>query len=168
VRPAAFGDTLLWLSMQSLPVGPNCMASAYGETLPRRRRAALPCGDTLQHLEENMDENRNDGGAGPALAAHSKDAAAPGPNPASNKTGSSEPSGGVSETVSRLSEQAREAAGRLGSSVSEAAGSARQTLSEQGGRAVNQAGVFVREQPLMALAVTGVVCLAMGILLGRR
>jgi len=116
-----------------------------------------------------MDENQTVGGSGPALAAHSKDASAPGPTPASSATGSdAAPSSSVRETVSGLTGQAREAAGRLGSSVSDAAGRARQSLSEQGNRAADQGSALVREQPFIALALTGAVCLVIGILLGRR
>jgi ElaB/YqjD/DUF883 family membrane-anchored ribosome-binding protein len=137
-----------------------------------------------------MDENQVKGGAGPALAAHSKDGAAPGITPASSAAGSAPhskdtpaagptttssaagsedaSSGSVSETMSRISGQAREAAGRVASSVSEAAGNARQSLSGQGGRAAEQAAEFVRAQPVIALVSVGVVGLALGVLLGRR
>jgi ElaB/YqjD/DUF883 family membrane-anchored ribosome-binding protein len=120
-----------------------------------------------------MSDKPIDGGAGPALAAHSKDAAAPGAMPASSATGNERTSSagaapGISEKVSRLSEQASEAAGRATSWASASAGNARQALSGQGGRAADQAADFVREQPLVAIAVTGLVCLALGVLLGRR
>jgi ElaB/YqjD/DUF883 family membrane-anchored ribosome-binding protein len=56
----------------------------------------------------------------------------------------------------------------MGASVSDAAGRAGQTLSEQGSRAADQSAALVREQPFMALALTGAACLIIGILLGRR
>jgi ElaB/YqjD/DUF883 family membrane-anchored ribosome-binding protein len=56
----------------------------------------------------------------------------------------------------------------MGASVSDAAGWARQNLSEQGSRAADQGSALVREQPFVTLALTGVVCLIIGILLGRR
>jgi len=56
----------------------------------------------------------------------------------------------------------------MGASVSDAAGRARQTLSAQGGRVADQGSAFVREQPFVALALTGAACLIIGILLGRR
>ncbi len=116
-----------------------------------------------------MDENQIKGGSGPALAAHSKDASVPGATSASSATGNdASGSSSASEAVTHLSGQAREAAGRMGASVSDAAGRARQTLSEQGSRAADQGSALVREQPFVALAVTGVVCLVIGILLGRR
>jgi ElaB/YqjD/DUF883 family membrane-anchored ribosome-binding protein len=120
-----------------------------------------------------MGDNPVDGGAGPALAAHSKDASAAGPSPASSATGgdggtSGGMAAGISEKVSRLSQSANEAAGRAASWASASAGNARQTLSGQGGRAADQAAAFVREQPLVAIAATGLVCLALGVLLGRR
>jgi len=120
-----------------------------------------------------MDEKMA-GAAGSALAAHSKDASAPGrPTQASSATGNDGRragggDGSVSETVSKVSEQARDAAGRMASSVSEAASAASQRLSEQGGRAADQLAEFVREQPILALVATGAVCLLLGVLLGRR
>jgi ElaB/YqjD/DUF883 family membrane-anchored ribosome-binding protein len=115
-----------------------------------------------------MDENQPMGGAGPALAAHSKDGAAAGQTPASNTLGSQAHGSGVSETVTRLSGQARDAAARVGASVSEAAQSARQSISGQSERAVEQTTEFVRQQPFVAMAITGVACFALGVLLGRR
>ncbi len=116
-----------------------------------------------------MDENQMPGGAGPALAAHSKDGSAPGPTSASSATGDhGDRAGGVADTVSRLPGQAREAAGRASSSISGAAGSARQTVSDQGGQAVDQVSTFVRDQPLAALAITGMIGLALGVMLARR
>lgn len=116
-----------------------------------------------------MDENQIPGGAGPALAAHSKDGSAPGPTPASSTTGDSGGrEGGGAETVSRLSAQAQDAAGRAASAVSGAAESARRNSSEQGGQAVDQMSTFVRDQPIAALAITGVLGLALGVLLARR
>ena len=116
-----------------------------------------------------MSENQNKGGSGPALAAHSKDASTPGPTSASSASGN-EPSGssGAGETASRLSGHAREAASQMNASVSDAAGRARQGLSEQGNRAADQGSALMREQPFVALALTGVVCLMIGILIGRR
>jgi ElaB/YqjD/DUF883 family membrane-anchored ribosome-binding protein len=64
--------------------------------------------------------------------------------------------------------RARDAAGQMGSSVSAAARSASQRLAGQGGRAVDQTGAFVRAQPVLAIAITGLVCLLVGVLLGRR
>jgi len=77
-----------------------------------------------------MSDNPVDGGAGPALAAHSKDASAAGPSPASSATGndgttSSGTAAGVSEKVSQLSQQASEAAGRAASWASASAGNAK-------------------------------------------
>ncbi|MGE0224899.1 MAG: hypothetical protein AB7F35_12675 [Acetobacteraceae bacterium] len=127
------------------------------------------------------------GGAGPALAAHSKDGAAPGQTPASNATATEHPSSGAAAAGSSSSAashsqsaagttdgmggmmgQAKDAAGRVGESIAGTAEWARQGVSHQGGRAADQIGTFVREQPFTALAITGVVCLALGALLGRR
>lgn len=111
---------------------------------------------------------QTEGGAGPAIAAHSKDASAPGAIPASSTTESTGRPSSVAETISGVAGQAREAAGRLGASASDAAGTAKQSLADRSGRAADQTATFVREQPIVALAVTGAVCLAIGILLGRR
>ena len=113
-----------------------------------------------------MDE-KIESGAGPALAAHSKDGSTAGPSPASSKTGSAA-GDDANSASSNLSGQARDAAGRAAASASEAVGGASQRLSGQGGRATDQLAQFVREQPVTALVTTGVVCLALGVLLGRR
>lgn len=115
-----------------------------------------------------MDENQISGGAGPALAAHSKDASAPGQTPAASATGNQGEAGRYSDTVRGLADRARDGVERVKASGRDAAGSAREALSGQGGRAVEQAEEFVREQPLAALAITGAICLALGVLLGRR
>ena len=112
---------------------------------------------------------QTEGGAGPAIAAHSKDGSAPGATPASSTRESHpERSSSASDTSSGVAGQAREAAGRLGASVTDAAATASQSLADRGGRAADQTATFVREQPVVALAVTAAVCLAIGILLGRR
>lgn len=109
-----------------------------------------------------MDENKVEGGAGAALAAHSKDASAPGATPASSATGNDqEAPGTIFETASRL-------AGQVGSSISDMAGTGRKDLPDMSGRVADQAAEFVRERPFAALVITGVVCLMMGVLLGRR
>jgi ElaB/YqjD/DUF883 family membrane-anchored ribosome-binding protein len=41
-------------------------------------------------------------------------------------------------------------------------------VSERGDQAADRLGQFVREQPVLALMLTGVVCLTLGVLLGRR
>ena len=50
--------------------------------------------------------SENSEGAGPALAAHSKDASAPGPTPASAATGTALPVRNDGETISRLLKEA--------------------------------------------------------------
>jgi len=102
-----------------------------------------------------MSENQLRGGAGPALAAHSKDASAPGRTPASEATG--EDRG-----------QAEPAGGTSAASISGAAKRTTEYVSEQSSYLTAQGTSFVREQPLLALALTGAVCLVLGFLLGRR
>jgi ElaB/YqjD/DUF883 family membrane-anchored ribosome-binding protein len=129
------------------------------------------------------------GTAGPALAAHSKDAAAPGQtaasgardtHPVSSAVGGSSAASPASGAVDPghgspaqpqsegLSGQVSQAAERAGATLSEAAGKAREAIAGQGGQAADQVAALVREQPLTALAVTGLVGLAIGILIGRR
>lgn len=116
-----------------------------------------------------MSEKQFEAGAGPALAAHSKDASVSGQTPASRATGNdAEPASSVSETVSRASEQAREAAGQIGSSVSNAARNTRQRLLGEADHAAEQAMEFVRDHPAVALTLSGAICFAAGVLLGRR
>jgi ElaB/YqjD/DUF883 family membrane-anchored ribosome-binding protein len=111
-----------------------------------------------------MNENEVRGGAGPALAAHSKDASAPGQSPASSATGNQWDAGDMPDK----SDAAHGSVDRVATAVHDAAAKARETLSGQGGRAADQAADFIREQPLMTVAVTGAICLAFGLLLARR
>jgi ElaB/YqjD/DUF883 family membrane-anchored ribosome-binding protein len=114
-----------------------------------------------------MNEHTPAGGAGPAIAAHSKD----GSEPVGNKSDR----GGFSENLSELSDKAGEGVERVKASVREATGNARDALSgsarealAEGGRAAGQAVDVVRDQPFIAMAVTGAICLVFGVLLGRR
>lgn len=108
--------------------------------------------------EVALSDQQMKGGAGPAIAAHSKDGSIPGQTPASSATGhdGNAPSGG-SGTISGAADQA-----------GETATSARQGLADGMRQAVDDTSAFVREQPLLALASVGVVCLAVGMFLGRR
>jgi ElaB/YqjD/DUF883 family membrane-anchored ribosome-binding protein len=116
-----------------------------------------------------MSEKRVEGGAGPAIAAHSKDGSVPGATPASSATGRDPArTSSISEAASGVAGQAREAARQLGASVTDAAATTRQSVAEGGSRAADQTAMFVQEHPIVALALTGAACLAVGILLGRR
>ncbi len=112
-------------------------------------------------------------GAGPSLAAHSKDASVPGETKASSETGNEgrhtlAESGGVLESASKLP-GSPDGAADAAASASEAVGSGGQGLrSGQGDRAADQLAEFVREKPILAFAVAGTVCFVLGILLGRR
>ena len=114
-----------------------------------------------------MSENQVEGGAGPALAAHSKDASAAGHTPASQATADAT-SPREAAGAHTLSGQAREAACRVASTASDAASRVRDSVSGQAGQAVNQAGEFVRSQPLLTMAGFGLVCLLVGVLIGRQ
>jgi ElaB/YqjD/DUF883 family membrane-anchored ribosome-binding protein len=122
-----------------------------------------------------MNENTPAGGAGPAIAAHSKDGSAPRQMSDSTATGNKRNLGGFPENLSELSDKASEGVERVKASVREATGNAREALGgsarealAEGGRAANQAVEAVRDQPLIAMAATGAICLLFGILLGRR
>jgi len=122
-----------------------------------------------------MNETMPAGGARPALAAHSKDGSAPRQVSDAGATGAKSDLGGFSENLSELSDKASEGVERVKASVREATGNARAALSggarealAEGGRAANQAVEVVRDQPLIAMAMTGAICLLFGILLGRR
>jgi len=114
-----------------------------------------------------MNENEVRGGAGPALAAHSKDAA-PGQSAASSTTGNQWDAGEMPDKVNGLSDAAHGSVNRVATAVRDAAGKARETLTGHGARAADQAADFIREQPLMTVAITGAICLAFGLLLARR
>ena len=101
-----------------------------------------------------MDEDELIGSAKPALAAHSKDASTAGQTPMSGATGDAKAQPNTGDKAQ--------------TSVKDMVGSVRTNLSDQGGRAADQAMEFVRAQPLIALSVTGAVCFAFGVLLGRR
>jgi len=55
-----------------------------------------------------------------------------------------------------------------GASISDAAKRTGDYVSKQSSNLTAQGTAFVREQPLLALALTGAVCLVLGFLLGRR
>ena len=87
-----------------------------------------------------MDENDISTGAGPALAAHSKDASAPGPTAASSAVGQS----GHSE------------------------GPAEGQMQQAYGQAVDQVRDLATENPIGALGVAAAVGLFIGLVVGRR
>jgi ElaB/YqjD/DUF883 family membrane-anchored ribosome-binding protein len=112
-----------------------------------------------------------EGGAGPSLAAHSKDASAPSSNPAAAAPGNQGvQQGGASapgsDTVTRLSEQARDAASQAAGAASKALGQARERLLPVA--TSEQVAEFVRDRPLIALLGAGAVGLVVGMLLSRR
>jgi len=109
-----------------------------------------------------------EGGSASALASHSKDASVDGPPPASSRTGEPAQVSSHPEGVGGFAGQVREAVGQAAASVSDAAGAASKTVSQQSARAADEAMDFVREQPLVALMVTGAVCFILGMLIPRR
>ncbi len=114
-----------------------------------------------------MDNNQNNGGSGPALAAHSKDASAPGQTPASQATGEIRQPPSAPEAGAWLG-QAQQAAEQVASSLSDATRQAGGAVASQSTQVTKQATALVQAQPLVTLAVTGVVFLMIGMLIGRR
>lgn len=117
-----------------------------------------------------MSEHQMEGGARPALAAHSKDASVPNGNPTSSAGGGDgrTEGGGVSDAASRLAGQARDAAGQVVHSVSSAAGQVGQQVSKQAAGSMGQVAAFVQENPLTALVAAIGFGLALGLSLARR
>jgi ElaB/YqjD/DUF883 family membrane-anchored ribosome-binding protein len=105
-----------------------------------------------------MSENYTEGGAGPSLAAHSKDGSIRGQTPASEATGQ----------PATPSNMARDAVSNAAASANRVLGQAGDMVSARGGQAADRLDQFVREQPVLALVVTGIVCLTLGVFLGRR
>lgn len=75
--------------------------------------------------------------------------------------------GSWQQTGAELAGQAREGMDRMASGVREAAASARDTIATRGSQAMETTGQMVRDQPFMALAVTGIACFAIGMMIGR-
>jgi len=99
-----------------------------------------------------MSEKQIDGGAGPALAAHSKDASVPSHDPKSSMTGGKP--------------HAASASGLTGA-VTNVASQARDRFTAPGGGA-EQVGDYVRENPITALLATGLAGLILGGIIARR
>ena len=110
-----------------------------------------------------MSESYTEGGAGPALAAHSKDGSVRGQTAASEATGQP-----ATPSASSMAQQTRDAVSNAASAAYSSAAQAQDVISKRGGQAADQVGQFVREQPVLALMMTGVLCLTLGLLLGRR
>jgi ElaB/YqjD/DUF883 family membrane-anchored ribosome-binding protein len=121
-----------------------------------------------------MSDNKNQGGAGSALGAHSKDTG----HGSSQPHGSTGASGQSTSTQDRgsgswqqagadMAGQAKEGVERMAHNVRDAAASARDTIATSGSKAMETTNQMVRDQPMMALAVTGIACLAIGMMIGR-
>jgi ElaB/YqjD/DUF883 family membrane-anchored ribosome-binding protein len=117
-----------------------------------------------------VDDKIIKGGAGPALAAHSKDASALGTNPASVSTGENHTKSatdGISATVDRIASQAIDAAGKAAISIKKGADEAPEHVTEDG-TGPDQVRAFVRKKPLPALLTAVGVGAALGLLISRR
>jgi ElaB/YqjD/DUF883 family membrane-anchored ribosome-binding protein len=107
-----------------------------------------------------MNENQPQGGAAASLGAHSKDSPA---GPSDRNEGAS----AAWEAAAGVADQAREGMERVKSTVRDAAETARDNISTRGGQAMDSTEQMVRDQPLIALAVTGIACFAIGMMVGR-
>src|SRR4051812_29957907 len=87
--------------------------------------------------------------------------------PASDKSGSSR---GMAPSLPAHSKAATTPGQTLSSSAHPPRASTEMSgpAAEYGNRAAEQASDYIHKQPLFALAITGVVCLAIGAILGRR
>ena len=113
-----------------------------------------------------MSENETRGGARPALAAHSKDAAGQGETPTSNtRADTGHPEGGPSSSPGGL---AQEGSGRIASSIPDVGKHAKEGVSGQAGPVADRVATFLREQMLTALALAGGIGIALGISIARR
>jgi len=100
--------------------------------------------------EPASDKSGSSIGIAPSVPAHSKAATTPGQTLSSSAhapQASTEMSGPAPGASKKLSET---------------------TAAEYGNRAAEQASDYIHKQPLFALAITCVVCLAIGAMLGRR
>lgn len=70
-------------------------------------------------------------------------------------------------TARDAAESAREGMDRATATVRDTAESAREAIASHGGQAMEATGRMVRDQPLTVLAVTGLACFALGVLVGR-
>ncbi len=107
-----------------------------------------------------MQENKPQGGAASSLGAHSKDS-----SPA--KSGGDQSSSSTWQAAAGVADQAREGMEKVKSTVRDAAESARETISTRGGQAMDSTEQMVRDQPLVAVAITGIACFAIGMMVGR-
>ena len=106
-----------------------------------------------------MSESYTEDGVDPGLAPYSRNGSV---TPASAAIGQP-----ATSSASNMAQQARDAVSNAASSAYGVAGQGWGMVSERGGRAADQLDRFVREQPVLALMVTGVLCL-LGLLLDRR
>ena len=81
--------------------------------------------------------------------------------------GSGSSSAGWQQAGAEMADQAKEGVERVAHNVREAAASARDTIATRGSQAIETTGQMVRDQPMMALAVTGIACFAIGMMIGR-
>lgn len=116
-----------------------------------------------------MSDNKNQGGAGSALGAHSKDTSGTQSHGQSHgqSTGTQERGGSWQQAGADMAGQAKEGMERMASNVRDAAASARDTIATRGSQAMETTNQMVRDQPMTALAITGLACFAIGMMIGR-
>lgn len=111
-----------------------------------------------------MHDTQPQGSAAASLGAHSKD------SQPQARQGTQDDHGGQGswqQAGASLAGQAREGVERVAAGVRDMAATARDTVATQGSHAMESTGRMVRDQPMMALAVTGIACFALGMMIGR-
>lgn len=109
-----------------------------------------------------MSDNKPQGGAGSALGAHSKDS-----HQGSSQSSTQERGASWQQTGADMAGQAKEGVERVANTVRDAASSARDTIATSGSKAMETTNQMVRDQPMTALAITGLACFAIGMMIGR-
>jgi ElaB/YqjD/DUF883 family membrane-anchored ribosome-binding protein len=71
------------------------------------------------------------------------------------------------QTGAEMAGEAKDGVERVATTVRDAAASARDTIATRGSQAIESTGQMVRDQPMTALAVTGLACFAIGMMIGR-
>ena len=112
--------------------------------------------------EPASDKSGGSGGGAPSLAAHSEVATTPG------QTLSSGAHPPRASTESQVRGNVTGAAASAANSLGETALKVKDTAVEYGSRTAEKTTDYIQKQPLFTLALTGVVCLAIGAMLGRR
>jgi ElaB/YqjD/DUF883 family membrane-anchored ribosome-binding protein len=114
-----------------------------------------------------MSDNKSQGGASSSLGAHSKDTSHGGSQSHGQSSTTPEHGGSWQQAGADMAGQAKEGMERVAHTVRDAASSARDTIATRGSQAMETTNQMVRDQPMTALAITGLACFAIGMMIGR-